>query len=270
MQNKIKYIVAVSITVLIVMYLFYSMHHFISLRNDSVCTGIDIKMDVSQSIKLLSVNDIKQQLVGQGLLPIGKKYKTINAERIEEFLKNNPMLKEVECYKSVSGLVTITVKQHVPKFRVVGYQSYYINQDKERMPISPNYAAYVPVVSGRVTLTMTKGELFDFVSFLEQHPFWNSQIEQIHIRDDLKVELVPRVGDGIILLGSFERFEAKLRKLEKLYLRGFNVVGWNKYKVINLEYKDQVVCSQSEFVPKTMELDSTSIEINDSVITKKI
>ena len=109
MQNKIKYIVAVSITVLIVMYLFYSMHHFISLRNDSVCTGIDIKMDVSQSIKLLSVNDIKQQLVGQGLLPIGKKYKTINAERIEEFLKNNPMLKEVECYKSVSGLVTITV-----------------------------------------------------------------------------------------------------------------------------------------------------------------
>jgi cell division protein FtsQ len=108
------------------------------------------------------------------------------------------------------------------------------------------------------------------VSFLEKNEFWNAQIVQINIREDSKVELVPRVGDAIILLGSFERYEAKLKKLEKLYTKGFNVVGWNKYKVINLEYKDQVVCSRSEFIPHPAVSDSVSIEVKDSIIAKKI
>ena len=86
--------------------------------------------------------------------------------------------------------------------------------------------------------------MFDFVTFLEDNTFWNAQIEQIFIRDDLKIELVPRVGEAIILLGTLDNYQSKLEKLRKLYVNGFNVVGWNKYKLIDLQYKDQVVCSK--------------------------
>ena len=112
------------------------------------------------------------------------------------------------------------------------------------MPVSTNYAAYVPVVSGRVTISMASGKLFDFVGFVADDPFWNAQIEQINVRDDLKIELVPRVGDAIIMLGTLDNYASKLEKLKKLYARGFNVIGWNRYRMIDLQYKDQIVCDK--------------------------
>ncbi len=270
MQPKIKYILITIFSVLTVVYLLFSMQFFSGVRNVNVCKQLHIKLDDANTVRLISEKDIARLLENEHLNPVGKSYSVIRTEKIERFLKSHPMVKRAECYKTPDGMVNVTVLQRTPKFRVVGYQSYYIDQDKERMPISPNYAAYIPVVSGRVTLSMAKGQLFDFVSFLEKNPFWDAQIEQIYIRDDLKVELVPRVGDAIILLGSFDRYEAKLKKLEKLYTKGFNIVGWNKYKVINLEYKDQVVCSRSEFVMRPVVSDSVSIEVKDSIIAKKI
>jgi cell division protein FtsQ len=270
MQPKFKYILVTTFSVLTVVYLVFSMQYFSHSRNVSTCNKLEIKLDDANSEKLISENDIAQILDDNSLNPIGKSYNAIHTEKIERLLRSNPMIKVAECYKTTSGVVNVRVLQRTPKFRVVGYQSYYIDQDKERMPISPNYAAYIPVVSGRVTLSMAKDEIYKFVDFLEKNAFWNAQIEQINIREDMKVELIPRVGDAIILLGSFDRFEAKLKKLEKLYTKGFNVVGWNKYRVINLEYKDQVVCSKSEFVMRPVETDSISTEVKDSIIAKKI
>ena len=60
----------------------------------------------------------------------------------------------------------------------------------------------------------------------------------------MKVELVPRVGNHIIMLGSFDRFEQKLEKLRKFYLYGLNEIGWNAYSKIDLQYRDQVVCTR--------------------------
>lgn len=112
------------------------------------------------------------------------------------------------------------------------------------MPVSQNFAAYVPVVSGRVTKKMANWILFDFAEYINNDPFWNNQIEQININDKLKVELVPRVGEQIIIMGDLTRYKQKLEKLKKLYLYGLNEMGWNQYKTINLEYKDQVVCTK--------------------------
>ncbi len=39
-----------------------------------------------------------------------------------------------------------------------------------------------------------------------------------------------------------EREEAKLNKLKHFYTKGLPNIGWNKYKVLNVEYEDQVVC----------------------------
>jgi cell division protein FtsQ len=164
--------------------------------------------------------------------------------------------------------VNIRIQQRIPKFRVVGLGSYYIDVDRKPMPVSLNYAAYVPVVSGKVTVSMVRGQIFDFVTFLEENPFWNAQIEQIFVRDDKKIELIPRVGDAIILLGTLDNYQSKLEKLHKLYLKGFNVIGWNRYKVIDLQYKGQVVCNkdiQTEPQPIVV-----IAEKKDSIIASKL
>ncbi|MEI7504622.1 MAG: hypothetical protein WCJ61_15195, partial [Paludibacter sp.] len=158
--------------------------------------------------------------------------------------------------------------QRCPKFRVVGFGSYYVDADRKTMPVSQNYAAYVPVVSGRITVSMATGKMFDFITFLEENPFWNAQIEQINVRDDLKIELVPRVGDAIILLGKLDNYVAKLKKLNRLYTEGFKVIGWNRYKIIDLEYKDQVVCTKIGVEPAHKEI--AVVVKKDSIIAPKL
>jgi cell division protein FtsQ len=79
------------------------------------------------------------------------------------------------------------------------------------------------------------------VDFISAHPFWNDQIEQIHVRAQDKVELVPRVGDAIILMGSLDNFEDKLLRVERLYRKAFSEMGWNRYVLLDLRYDNQLV-----------------------------
>jgi cell division protein FtsQ len=129
---------------------------------------------------------------------------------------------------------------------VAGVENYYVDDLRKPMPTSLNYTAYVPVFSGNVTRKLAVGSIFDFATFLNKNEFWGNQIEQVNITNDMKVELVPRVGDHIIMLGTFDRFEQKLEKLRKFYLYGLNEIGWNYYSKIDLQYRDQVVCTRKE------------------------
>lgn len=263
-----KYILITVFTLIILGYMVYSLWYFGGSNQDHVCRRLEIVLTDSSSIRLINQNDIAVILEQANLNPMGKTIRRIRTESIEEVLSQNPMVKKVECYKTPSGIVNIRVQQRCPKFRVVGTESYYVDYDRKTLPVSLNYAVYVPVVSGRITKSLATGAMFDFVSLLEKNPFWNAQIEQIYVRDDLKVELVPRVGDAVILLGTLTDYEAKLEKLRKLYVYGFNTIGWNRYKIIDLQYKNQVVCDKQGSQPVQMPLVQ---EIKkDSIITDRL
>jgi len=269
-----KYILITFFTTLILGYLVFSVWYFSGSDKENVCKRLDIELVDSTKVQLITQKDIAQILEESNLNPIGKTIKYIHTEDIERLLYKNPMIKVAECYKTPSGIVNIRIQQRIPKFRVVGLGSYYIDINRKQMPVSQNYAAYVPVVSGKVTVSMAAGRIFDFVTFLEENPFWNAQIEQIVVRDDRKIELIPRVGDAVIMLGTLDNFKTKLGKLQKLYLKGFNVIGWNRYKVIDLQYKDQVVCNkdmQTEPQPIAAQIaKKDSVEKKDSIIARKL
>ena len=61
---------------------------------------------------------------------------------------------------------------------------------------------------------------------------------------DQEVELVPRVGNHRIMLGTLEGFEEKLAHLKLFYEQAIPKMGWEKYSMINLKYKNQIVCTK--------------------------
>ena len=85
--------------------------------------------------------------------------------------------------------------------------------------------------------------LIKFIKFISNDEFWKAQIQQIHIRTDHELVLVPRVGDQLIVFGKPEKIEMRFRNLKALYTEGFSTDGWNKYKTITLKYDNQVVCT---------------------------
>ena len=70
------------------------------------------------------------------------------------------------------------------------------------------------------------------------------QIEQIHVTDRKVIELYPRVGEQVIILGTPENFRGKLENLMTFYKNGLSKTGWNKYSVINLSFDGQIVCTK--------------------------
>lgn len=211
-----------------------------------VCTNLEMTFLDGGEYRLVDSTYVKQYLAADGLNPVGRKRGEIRTEQMEAGLRGSEFVKSAECYLSPSGVAHMRVRQRTPKFRVMaGADDYYVDADRHVLRPAAGYAAYLPVVSGSVPPEMATGPLFDFVCFLEENDFWNAQIEQIYVRPDHKVELVPRVGDGIILLGTLDGYEQRLAKLKKLYTEAFNEIGWNRYKLIDLQYEGQVVCTRA-------------------------
>ena len=207
------------------------------------CENIHLVVSDYDEFKFISDNDVRLQLQNSGVYPVGKLHSDINLTEIEESLLKLNMIKDVTCYFSNNGDVNVSVTQRVPLFRVMqGGSSYYIDNERKRMSTSIRFSAYVPVVTGNVNFDFASTNLYDFVVYLQSESRWRSAFTQINVTPDLKVELVPRVGDFIIKMGTLDRYESKLNKLDKFLKVLPKYHSWDKYSVINLEFKDQVVC----------------------------
>ena len=78
----------------------------------------------------------------------------------------------------------------------------------------------------------------------QKNNFLKTQITQIYINDKSEFELIPLLGDQIILFGDISRLDEKLMYLETFYRQETKNLGWTQYKTINLKFKNQVVCTK--------------------------
>lgn len=89
-------------------------------------------------------------------------------------------------------------------------------------------------------------KLLNFVKFVENDDFWRAEIVQIVARTApsgaLEAELIPRSGRYIIVFGRLEEIAGKFDKLLRFYRGGLTRIGWDTYRIIDIRYKDQVVC----------------------------
>ena len=120
-------------------------------------------------------------------------------------------------------------------------ESYYIDKDGEKMPLSSHNTAYLPIATGEIKDELAKTDLYKFALFLCKDEFWNAQIEQIVVQPKDEVVLITRIGNQEVLMGQLENVESKLDRLKKFYTRALPATGWNRYTKINLKYDKQVV-----------------------------
>ena len=62
------------------------------------------------------------------------------------------------------------------------------------------------------------------------------------MRQNKDIVLIPKVGNFQIVLGQVEGAGERMDKLMLFLKRGIAKRGWNRYKEVNLKFKDQIVC----------------------------
>ena len=238
-----KKILSVIVAVVFFCYLVFSVILMNGKEEDGVCRQVTVVVKDSADRHFIDRKDVLSILKNTSLYPINQRLRDINTEKIERKVADNELIDRVSVYKTPSGNINIEVTQKTPVLRVFSTQgSYYIDEHGHIMPVSPRYATYLPIASGNIEKSFATTDLYKFALFLQKHDFWNNQIEQIYVYPNKEVELIPRVGDHRIFLGSFDDFREKMDHLQLFYEQAIPKVGWEKYRIINLKYKNQIVC----------------------------
>lgn len=107
-------------------------------------------------------NFVKQESVNKLLIENSSDVKSIakdelNLNKLENSINAHPMIQKSEVFVSVDGVLKAVVQQKTPVARVVDEQgSFYIDYEGNTMPLSDNYTARVPLISGENNLKNKK------------------------------------------------------------------------------------------------------------------
>lgn len=236
-------IISIIVAAVLSCYIVFTSIYFSKVKQDKECARIQIVVKDSLDKHFVTEQDIASILRKASLSPVGKRMDKINTDKIERELLKNEMIRGVEVYKTPSGVIKLEVIQKMPILRVMGGQgNYYVDNEGSTMPVSSRYVAYVPIVTGYVEKEFAKNELYKFALFLQEDKFWNNQVDQIVVFPNREIELIPKVGNHRILLGTLDDFQEKLDNLKLFYRQAIPHVGWEKYSMINLKFKNQVIC----------------------------
>ena len=242
----IKKILLLIVMLLIIAYLITAITAFNNKSDNKTCKDIELIIKDSINAGFITEREIASLLKDEGIYPVGKKMERIQTRQLEAELTKHPLIDKAECYKTPGGKVCMEISQRLPILRVMNYkgESFYLDNQGKIIPPEAKCTAHLAIVTGYAEKSFAMRSLYRFGVFLQNDKFWNAQIEQIYVNSSNDVELVTRVGNHTVLLGSLDEFRAKLKKLFIFYKNALPLEGWNKYSVINVKYANQVICKK--------------------------
>jgi cell division protein FtsQ len=168
---------------------------------------------------------------------------TLDLNKLENTLKSNPMIKSAEVYIAVNGTLNAVIEQKTPIARVSTSTSYYIDDSGFYMPLSKNYTARVPLVTGVVN----KGDLkniFEIAKKIKNDEFLKTNVIEIHQSANNVLFLKLRQCKFLVQLGDLKLLDKKINNLKAFYQKGIKEKTLNNYSKVNLQFDNQVVCTK--------------------------
>lgn len=209
------------------------------------CTGIKITINDSTNTPTLTQADIHNTLNQAHLNPVGLPLDSINLAHIDTLLNTHPLIKHTTAYKTPGGHIHILITPRHPILRIIPNNGhhYYIDSEGNTIPTTLLHTPLI-VATGNITPHYAKNTLAPLANLIENDTFWHNQIEQINTLPNQQIELITRIGTHTILLGTGVNTQEKLKKTKQFLTQTLRQTGWNKYKEINLEYHNQIICKK--------------------------
>jgi cell division protein FtsQ len=181
---------------------------------------------------------------------VGKPITEIDLAMLEKMLEQQTWIRDAELYFDSRDVLHVLIAERDPIARVftTAGNSFYIDSAAQRMPLLDKVSARLPVITNFTAakkLYKKDSILLRSVTNLAQYiiadKFWNAQIAQIDITPAGTFELVPVIGNHIIRIGTAENMEDKLDRLFIFYKQVMSKAGFDKYTVVDVQFKDQVL-----------------------------
>ncbi len=228
-------------------------------KSTKKCAGIHIELkgnapgmvfiDEKEILKLIHEQGVK---VGT---PIGE----INLNKIEQSLLKTNWVNKSNLFIDNLQQLQVVIEQRIPIARVftASGNSFYIDSVAQRLPLRQLSAVRLPVFTNfpsdqeklsKPDSTLLKN-ILQFASIVHKDSFFMAQIAQVNIASSGDFEIVPTLGDHLVLIGSIEHLEDKLNRLYTFYKKVWVPSGINAYEVLDARFDHQIVALKKGMQP---------------------
>ncbi len=233
---------------------YYTIRMILLLGLIAFLMGFSIQRNDQRFVQDLSVTFIKNDQPFMALEAVNKLLiqnkdsllttpkETLVLKEMEARLVLHPMVRKAQVYVTIDGVLGAKIEQRKPIARVSGAESFYIDEDGIPMPLSPLYAARVPLVNGDALLYV--GQVHELILILNQDAFMGPRLVSITVGRDGQMVLGLRDTDFAIVLGPVVRVQEKLKNFKAFYQKLAQTEELKGYKNIDLRYNNQVVATK--------------------------
>lgn len=192
---------------------------------------------------------IKPEMVNKLLIenktdPSSIRKDELDLNKIEKTINSQDMIEGSDVFVSIDGVLKAVVKQKTPIARVYdGGQSFYIDYEGGKMPLSDNFTARVPLVSGAINKKNNE-DLAALFRTIYDDAFLKKNIIAIQIMPNGSLKMFNRNYDYFIDFGRTINVDRKIRNYKAFFQKAVLDSSLYKYKKIDLRFTEQVVCTK--------------------------
>ena len=168
---------------------------------------------------------------------------SININHIESVINSNGFIKNSEAYVSIDGDLIIEIKQRNPIGRIIDDNStFYIDDESKIMKMSKLYSSNVPVIFNFAE-SLNYDRVYKMCDLVYNDEFLKKNVTRINFLKNDNITLNFRNYDFDLIIGEYKNIDKKIENFKAFYYRSVNNETLNKYSTINLQFENQVVCS---------------------------
>ena len=224
-------------------------------KNAKQCSDVIISFTNPAEVLYTGKESIARILDENGLSVLkGKSIKNFDLKAMEDRLERDPWIHNAELFFDNNRVLRVNIEENKPIARIFTLKgnTFYIDSSLHRLPLNERYTPRLPVFTGFPGERYPwKGkdkklmiEVKKMAQFFETDSFWMAQIDQCEINEQRNFELMPKIGDHVILFGNGNNIPERFRKLDIFYQQVLAKTGFNTYQEINVEYEGQVVATK--------------------------
>ena len=228
-------------------------------KSEKLLTYIQIEL-VGERAEALFMDEIAIRVIlnEQGV-QVGMPIEKINLTQLEKFIEKTEWVKNAEFFINNKLVLEVKIEQRIPIARIftASGSSFYIDNEGTRLPLKQLTVLNLPVFTGFPTdqlklskpdSVLLKDVLF-FAKTIQKDSFFMAQVAQVNIEPNGSFQMVPTLGDHLVLLGTVDQLEDKLNRLFTFYKKVWLGSGVNAYQYIDCRFNQQVVALKKGLQP---------------------
>lgn len=183
---------------------------------------------------------------------LGTSIGNLDLQELELRVESNPFVKDAQIFRDLKGNLIVNVIQARPIARIFkpNGQDLYVDAEGNLLETISKQTARVPIIELKRSFSWEKNlneteygiKVLNMLQYINDDKFWSAQIAGLIIERDGDLTLLPQVSKQEVKFGMPVDLETKFKKLKVFYTEILPNKGWNTYSLVNLKFKNQIVC----------------------------